>query len=83
VGKGSLLKGDVVSLLSTHNDEDEDEQVQVIKGLGKGSYAVMYFIHQVFFTPGRGVPAISSAAFRGRSNTAAVKFSDTWTAKSP
>jgi len=61
VGKGSLLKGDVVSLLPSDNDEDEDEQFHVIKELGKGSYAVVYLVHQV---PRGAAPS------RPRSNTA-------------
>jgi predicted nucleic acid-binding Zn-ribbon protein len=72
VGKGSLLKGDVVSLLPTDrdklSDEDEDEQFQVIKELGKGSYAIVYLVHQVFFTPCRGVSVPGVAASRDRSD---------------
>ena len=65
VGRGSLLKGDVVTLLPTYNDEDEDEQFQVIKELGKGSYAVVYLVHQV----PRGASGPCSASSRGWSNT--------------
>ena len=65
VGRGSLLKGDVVTLLPTCNDEDEDEQFQVIKELGKGSYAVVYLVHQV----PRGASDPCSASSRVWSNT--------------
>ena len=53
IGKGAFLKGHVVSLLPTDTDRpihDENEQFQVIKELGKGSYAVVYLVHQVSFS---------------------------------
>jgi len=62
VGKGSLLKGDVVSLLPTNNNGDEDEQFQVIKELGHGSYLV----HQVLVIPSASAP--DSTSSRGRSS---------------
>lgn len=72
IGQGSFLKGDLVSLLPTDRDQlnhdHEDEQFEVLKELGKGSYAVVYLVHQVFFTHGASAP--SSAFSRGRSNTA-------------
>ena len=66
VGRGFILNGDVVSLLPTDNDEDEDEQFQVIKELEKRSNAIVYLVQQV----PRGASAPCAASSRGRSNTA-------------